>query len=756
MLPVGLIAVVLCAEAFGQSEGGLIEVAVKPVDVGINGHVRPGDWAGLLARVRSRHPKPRTVICQWVLSDIDGDEPHLSRRVTLSPNAEHAIWLYAPLPVTTAPSTRWRINVVDEVDGEPGDLLAFTIQRPRAPIEIVGQDRRVIGITGRWAMSLTELYESEVFRNEATVYIRGIQLATLPDRWFGLSTLSTLIWTPQGDEPNSAEIRPGTQQAILEWVRRGGHLVIVMPTDQDPWSSSFLAEAMPPVTVGAIDNAEIIPSWIGTVTPPGYKSTFRTFEPLPQAMPGEVSVLFSDADTGLPMVVARGYGFGRVTLIGIDLTDPLLRRGYPEAEYRFERGLWGGVFGWNSPAYAPPEIKQMQEKENLSGPYDRSTVDLGEIAGFGLSMQRATGAALLLAIFVFAVYWVAAGPGAHLALQRRKLLAHSWLVFFLVVVLFSLISWGGALVIKPHRADLRHVTFLDVDERSGLARARSWMTVYKPSHGAVTLHLEPDRKGGAPGTLASVGVDATDRERGFIDTQEYLMSAASPRRAAFPIRATTRRIALDYLGGNDHEHYESWVMPSASMSWNGRTLNATLVHGLPGTLKEVVAVYCPGGSAPATVRKKLKEWPPRDPWVWNKGHEDHWNEIVRKPPGRDMEHEKARSRRWRGFLGDFTRERHEPKDQRKLWRTVSLLSFYDALPVPDVWSSGDGVIMGQGYHAYQRTQGRGLDLTHLLRIKCLIVIGLLEDSPLPVPMTIDGDPARGKGLTVVRWISRLD
>ena len=47
------------------------------------------------------------------------------------------------------------------------------------------------------------------------------------------------------------------------------------------------------------------------------------------------------------------------------------------------------------------------------------------------------------------------------------------------------------------------------------------------------------------------------------------------------------------------------------------------------------------------------------------------------------------------------------------------------------------------------------DLTALLKLRRLIIIGYLKDSPLPVPLEVDGRQAKGRGWTVVRWISPI-
>ena len=57
----------------------------------------------------------------------------------------------------------------------------------------------------------------------------------------------------------------------------------------------------------------------------------------------------------------------------------------------------------------------------------------------------------------------------------------------------------------------------------------------------------------------------------------------------------------------------------------------------------------------------------------------------------------------------------------------------------------------------QRCLGRELDLSAWFSRPCLIIIGYLRDTDLPIPLTINGDSPRttGGSLTVVRWIYPL-
>ena len=354
---------------------------IEPVQVGINGVLQRGTWTPLRLRVRNNTSKPRTVVCQWILSDHDGDVAHYQRKVTLGGNTEQGVWLCAPVPIGTGSDTRWRLVVADAPvrddtgdgtgDDQPGEVLASLVIRP--PFDegaVMGLDTRLVGITGSYGLGLDvngigEL-EGVGMQHELTQLILGLDPANLPDQWQGLTMLHAIVWTPRGPDPGSASVSLPTQAAIQEWIRRGGHFVVVMPSFGNPWLDSFLGDAFPPVTVGTLPDQTLLPEWIGPNTPLNYRADFRTFTPRPGTPPSQVAVL--KRHQGEPVVVTSLYGFGRVTLIGVDVSDPqLVNVGLPNLQDMYERGLWGAVFGWRSPAWSSTRIRSEKEKNNIVG-----------------------------------------------------------------------------------------------------------------------------------------------------------------------------------------------------------------------------------------------------------------------------------------------------------------------------------------------------------------------------------------------------
>ena len=753
------------------ASGAVGQVEIQSHEVGINGCVRPGAWTPLLLTLRNRSAKPLAVICQWVLSDNDGDEPHFRRRLTLTPGVDQGVWLYAAIPADTNLGTNWRLAVLAVQDDRPGKLLASRIIQPGSMSAKIVKSQRVVGLTGTKMLRL-DAYESRDLQHEATVFVRGVELGRLPDKWFGLSMLQTLIWTSDGDSPDAAQIRLGTQQAIRQWIYRGGHLVIVMPGLGDPWSNSFLGEAFPPVKVGTLRDQTDLPDWISVSSPIGYRANFRRFELVATARESEVSVLFRD-DTGQhPLVVAGQYGFGRVTLIGVDITDRrLARRGYPNPEHPLGDGFWGRILGWRSPALGRAEIARLKKENRFSELYMRQDVDLGKFLSSQISMKQTAAPALMLAIAVFGLYWLAAGPIGFMVLKAKHLTQFSWLLFGAVVLGFSLISWGGAALIRPRHNQIEHFSVMDAVAGSNQVHVRSWAALFMPRHRPVELVVGLAGTAKHANTVASVGLSSGTDEGRFLDSQGYDVAASAPYKMALPMRATTRQLELDYLGpitDPKSSSTEPWVLPNGDVRLIGKMLAAELTHDMPGELEQVLCLYCPGNG--------------EVPRIWTK---PHWPARVilhlsdkPRPSGQPptplvlppvfMASDLARDRLWRGYLGDLAFGKpsrvlrrvagHTGLSAQTLAAHAQMLSLFDALPPPDFQNTRGVMGMGGGSTvSYQRSQGRKIDLSHLTALRRLIIIALLRDAPIPIPLTVDGGKSvSSRGWVVVRWICPVE
>jgi len=699
--------------------------------------------------VENQSTTPKRVRCQWVVRDSDGDKVYAQRRVTLSPQRDNWVWLYAVPSVGGDAQAPWRVRVINDQDGR---VLSTGTARPMRWLK---RSRGVLGITGTAQLGLRP-YASGVTRHEPYELLTGLEPAHFPDRWYGLSMLEVLVWTPESGDPGSALISADVRRAIRGWIRRGGHLVVVLPAVGGSWFESSLADVLPSVQVTRVI-ADRPPSWLGEPVGGGeHKIRMKVIEPRAGAG-SQTSVLLRDHQ-GRPIVVAGVYGFGRVTLVGVDLTDPSIKKmGLPNGQ-----GFWPVVLGWRGPAYTQSYIDQEIGRGRMAGAEARKHIELDRFIGHLITMRETVAWALLVAVIFFAGYWLLAGPVGFSMLSRCGLVRYSWLAFVVVVGVASVMAWGGAWVLGPGRLVVAHFTVLDGEGWSGLVYARSWLSLSTPSHGRVEVAIDSPEAGvpGVPGnTITGVGLGGRGSKGWFLDPQAYTLDASAPDRLSPPIRATAKQFKVDYLarrGGTGSDRISQWwSMPTGRLSVVDGWPAGTLVHNLPGALKNLLIVYCPGdGETP-------RVWRRRGPWAAGQSLRfeppSHYEPLVRP-----LHYDQEGKRIWNqeGYLGRLigfkTGQSWGDREQdhefmianSQIVGAVEMLSFYNALPPPDYRR----VHLLDRAANYDRLLGGRLDLTSFTVMRCVILIGHLERASLPVPLRVDGQEVASQGWVVVRWI----
>ena len=167
------------------------------------------------------------------------------------------------------------------------------------------------------------------------------QVGRLPGRWYGFDAARAIV-LDTGDREVMASLDGMRGQALVEWVKRGGHLVIAIGANWQAVKDSVLAPILPGVPNGRVKVAslEALDTFANStkpITPPGTAEVLVT--KLDEVDGTVLSVMSS-----LPLVVRGAHGFGRVTLIAMDV-DQKLFSDWPD------RGLfWGRAIDLHHPA----------------------------------------------------------------------------------------------------------------------------------------------------------------------------------------------------------------------------------------------------------------------------------------------------------------------------------------------------------------------------------------------------------------------
>lgn len=712
-----------------------VTVEIEPGNVGLGGFVRPGAWSPMIVTLDNPSPAARRVRCRWVIPDVDGDPVQFERVVSLTPTRSGRFFLYGAVPYNTPKQPQWRLLVIDDDSGDVMTSAAVPTGNVLPPRE------SAVGIIGSRPLGL-QRFEQDLTQHETVRFIRGLDPAKLPDRWQGLDMIETLIWTPETTEmdPSSPSVSSESIKAVRRWIERGGHLVVVLPAlGDDRWTNGPLNDVLPEAGIESVR---------GVAPPPALGSPreaividVRKFTPGPSA-----TVIMQDDNLG-PWVIAHAFGAGRVTMIGVDISDRRLgAQGLPNAP-----DLWMKTFGWRSRSTAT-DIDAAQENARARV---NQRIEAGSFVRPLIAMRESFSGALSLAVLVFMAYWLLAGPVEYWVLRGRGMVRHTWLGFVLTVAVFTGVCWGGAMLLRPKATRVSHVSVLDVNAVDGTVHSHSWLSLFVARHGRVNVAVAPDQQTDNYNTLAAMGLPRAELEAAFLDPQRYVVNAAAPHAMSVPYRSTAKQFEADYAGTLSEQpdaNGVSWVMPqSYLLRIEDGFPRGQVSHGLPATLEEVLAVYCPGEG--------------REPWVWQY---DEWRkgqvlEIARPTVDNGGRLVVGGGENWQGWLTERIRvnkpgQRFASDEQSMVQparnETIALaelLTFYGTLPPPNWWEKEWAAAVTQ----YNRALGRPFDISPMLQTRCLIIMGYMRDAPLPMPLHVDGEKVRGEGWTMVRWVCPL-
>ncbi|MFM7316537.1 MAG: hypothetical protein ACKO5E_06275 [bacterium] len=339
--------------------------------------------------------------------------------------------------------------------------------------------------------------------NEKSLLVVPVQAKDLPGRVESLEMLDDLVIDTSNPQVLES-IDAGRAEAIKVWVRDGGHLVIVAASQRQALMDSSLKSILPAIPAGSVRSFDLgaIESLVGSRNPivgTGKSLTVTKFDEIAQR--GGVVI---DTASSTPLLIRGAYGFGRVTLIGLDVNDG------PFAVWKDRTLFW---------ARALEVRRQVQEETKNTGNNPLTAAGggfyqagAGDIASLLRSaIDQFTGVRVVgfgLVISLILLYLVAIGPGDFLLvkyiLKRPEL---TWVTFPLLVVAVT-----GVVYVMTYRfkgSDLRvnKIDVVDIDYISQTSRGWSGATVFSPVNADYTIGFTPVKSGAEQSLAAGEAAD---------------------------------------------------------------------------------------------------------------------------------------------------------------------------------------------------------------------------------------------------------
>lgn len=313
--------------------------------------------------------------------------------------------------------------------------------------------------------------------------------ATLPGRWYAYDA-ATAIVLDTGDREAMRALENFRGGPLAEWVKRGGHLVVAVGRDWQAALDSFLGPMLPAVPTAQIkvSSLEALDAYAGTggtkqakqITPPGSPPVMITKL---ENVAKDAKVLAATGD--LPLVVRGPYGFGRVTLIALDVDQK------PFATWDARAGFWVRAIDLRRPA------TDISGNPRVIGGrmYQSGVSDVA--SALRKALDQFPGVRLVpfgwVAFFIF-LYILLIGPGDYFFLKKVvKRMELTWVTFPLIVVTVSLVAYYGAYVVKGNELRVNKLDVVDVDQEAGILRGSAWVNVFSPQNRDYDVALVPER-----------------------------------------------------------------------------------------------------------------------------------------------------------------------------------------------------------------------------------------------------------------------
>lgn len=521
--------------------------------------VRNGAWTPVVADLALINEAAFDGTLRVAQRDSDGDrcfdsvEIHLRRE---SGGTQRA-WLYA-LTNARREANKFELQLFD-ANGETVKVVsqgevATTAAPAEQPTVISDDDWLVLSLSTRPVGRIRELLSvpegsdldpsrTASFRREP--HVVHIAPTDLPEHWLGLEMADAAVW----EDAKADDLNERQREALLEWVRQGGHLLIASSRYAGSLALSPALEAVLPVRIGEVTTADNLPDFRreyvskpslepGQVEDPIPWYEVKFPQPVPVARcrtkPG-AELLAYEEDALSDVAAKRRVGRGEITFLAVTTNDLL--------------SAPGGAAGFFQRVFA---LAALEESERSVRPNGISVFD--KVAG-AVSFATSGGLYLLLATLASMAYVAISTWGTWQFLSLRGWRHHSWTAFALTAALASVATVLAVNFQRGFGDSLHQLCVLDADAGSSQASGVCLFGVRTTADKQIDLWLPPDSLAATQPAATACFLrpipganDQLALATSFVDPEEYRVIPASAVVDDVRIRATLKQFEGRWKG----------------------------------------------------------------------------------------------------------------------------------------------------------------------------------------------------------------
>lgn len=564
----------------------------------------------------------------------------------------------------------------------------------------------------------------------------------------------------------------------------------------------LIAELLPLLSKSSVNNAPTAKTNLFVFDPQKLDRGFRPMLAVPatKAPTTGLAVRTPGSLDGSIIGVQRNLGFGQVIILGIDV-DGIYRRTLQRGPVPQGDIFWNAILGRRGDTPTPEEIQILDDDNKLyMAQPNVSSLGSGETMAAYIGMAGSAALSVLSAAGLFGAYWLLSGPIGFAGLKQFKRERHSWLLFVVFAFLFTALAWVGGAVLGKTSPSIQHLTVIDqlavdpsqTDATAGapLQRATAYFSAYLPGYSPTLVTVaDEERQGNILSSWSKppsgTGDSFPNKDRYRVSYDDTTAGGETPSSYRVPARSTSADFIARWMGAVPTSWGELIKIESPIDVQLDRTtlpntiyLRGAISHRLPGDLTQVRIIVVtpyrrPLTSFPANAKLPMP-MPDRsgqmplygflfslDRPLWKPGQAIEFDELVGgssltlSSPVFQLQEQLEKLYRdpilnqlyGAGITGESLSD-----DSRR--RYLESLSLYSMLAPPEWLQRAAGATVAAA--RAEREHARELDLSPWLTRPCIIVMGFLDRSPIPVPVEIDGGEVESTGTTLYRWIYPLD
>ncbi len=491
----GLVAA-LAAMAGVSASAASRAVEVENVRVGFGERYKVGTWTPVWVQLRGGLDGFSGFL-ELVAQDEDGTPTTIRQVVQVAPGGSQRVTAYARVGSLDSDFATLRF-----LDGKSGrrvanDVVIGTLLGSKPPEPLDQIDYQVLEL-GRPAgvESIPTLPGYNVnktnmpgtvgrAREVAVVRLQAID-DLLPGRWYGYDSVDVVV-LDTNDKEMMATLSAGRGEALRQWVGRGGHLVVAASSNWQAVNDSPIGLMLPARIAGQtqVSPFDALESFTGGSHQVAFENTPAQAAKLEDIEARGGRVIASTLST--PLVVRGPYGFGRVTLVGLDVdTKPFA--GWPDRALFWVKAL--DLKGSNAGVDAAKAQARIISQQ-LS---DLATIVRRALDQFqGVTLIPFGWVAGFIVLYILLI-----GPGDYFFLKKVvKRMELTWITFPTIVVTVSLLAYYAAYLVKGTDLRVNKMDVVDIDLEAKRARGTSWINLFSPQnrdYSVAVVPLLPDRE----------------------------------------------------------------------------------------------------------------------------------------------------------------------------------------------------------------------------------------------------------------------